>query len=76
MPNFTKIKAYNRYDSTTLVVIYLNINYVISLSEIVDSKQTWYRVNLIDDSYTIPKVSYDYLVTLLYGKEYEDGKNN
>lgn len=72
MHNFTKISVYNRYDHSTLVPAYLNINHIVAINEITDKEETGYMVYLIDNSFRMPKESYDFLVNLIYGKEPEN----
>lgn len=75
MPNFAKVSVYNRYDHKTIVPAYLNIDQITSLTEFVDTRcgdETWYMVYLTEGSYRVPKKTYDYLVYLVYGKEYSN----
>lgn len=70
--NFTKILSYNRYDHTTLVETYINIDCIESLSKIRDDEEVWYMLYCTNSSYRISKEGYDYLANLLYGKEPEN----
>ena len=73
MPNFVKVFCYNRYDSSTVVPIYLNINFIESLEMMVDKEENVFIVHLSENSYRLTHDSYIHLVGLLYGKEYMDG---
>lgn len=72
MPNFIKISAYNYYAPSVIVPIYINANCIISIDQVVENEETLYMVSTMEKIYRIPKLSYDYLVNLLYGEEYEN----
>ena len=76
MNRFEKIEVYNRYDHSTLVPAYINPNYIVSINVIADKDETWYMLYLVDGSFRLSKESYEQLINLVYGKEFENGKNN
>lgn len=75
MHNFVKISAYNYYVPSSIVPIYINTNYIISIDKVLEYEETLYMVTTMEKVYRIPKESYDYLVNLLYGKEPYDTNN-
>ena len=72
MNNFIKISAYNYYKPSAIVTIYINVNCIISIDQVIENEETLYMVTTMEKIYRIPKSSYDYLVNLLYGKEPEN----
>lgn len=71
--NFVKLDAYNYYAPSTIVTIYININYIISIDQVVENDETLYIVTTMEKIYRITEESYKWLVNLLYGKGWKNG---